>query len=1708
MRHTLYIIVFLLFCCIRGEAQQSVPYTLSDFDSWHITNSSEFNSVWKNGHIPSATPYSNMPTTGTYFYINDHDVNYNGLVSSHGGRLYSISETFDFSTVAMPVISFELYYYFDESLATTDPPILSITYGSESYTKRTLKSWINNLSDDWEYVSICDKSIAFKNNVQLNIEVESFSGAGYYIAIRNFTINGFKINDIEQHPVSCFGYTDGSIDVSVEGAGPDYAFSKTGRGDGAEWETAPTNTNSYTFTNLTNTGYSIAVKDVKSGCVVESTNPVEVLSSHDIIGFNASPHDVTCYNDDNGSITVFPLGNTNVNDFVYSKDNGVSFQSSNIFSDLSSGGYDVLIKTNDAAGCKSQANHIDIGNDAMLEIKNVVPTHIETCFGEEIGEIKITAEAKRKPIKYYVILDGGPSYPVNNLGESYNLPAGKYHISVNDDAGCNVDYPNLVEIKQPTKLEYKGATTVDVLTCFGEQTGAIEFNTPVGGTPGYMYSIDGVNYEPTPLFTDLVGNYPYRLSVKDSKNCKTAIQEVVLSQPTKVVISDVKFKNVASCYGATDGTIDIVASGGTGDLKYSIEANPNPYLTNSHFNVGEGIYYPKVVDTKGCTAEWQQISISQPTPVEINYITAPDNTIKCNGQPTGKILLRANGGVEPYSILVDNNQVAVNVAASALQTINNRYAGTYSVQIEDNNGCKSQVSSVTITQPSPVAISVKSQSDATCKNAQNASVVLEGSGGIEPYTYAYKRNSVGGFSTSPNATLNLFAGTYDLKIRDANQCESLVEQVTLGEPDQLEVFDTPYDVVSCFNDRDGKIEVTVTGGTAPYKFALGSGDYIVGNSNTYTFTNLGKGHYDIRVDDSNGCGGDYIRSIYVGGPNQLTIEDFQYESVKGCNGEAKGQIKFAAQGGFGNLYFSKDGVNFVYASTGSIVFNNLPAGHYTPMVKDSRQCTQPAPEVDITEPDKLIIEDIQVTDAICYNDYNGIAKVTAKGGQPVQHDFPYFFYLDDLSVINNYNGEFKDLHAGDYTFYIKDDYGCTVNGSFTIKQPDQVEVTKLEVFDITTCHGDFTGSATIAVKGGTGQYTYKAEGYNYASENTTGVFANMPASGYEFLVTDSHKCFVDTVTEITQPTKIRYAAKKTQDINCHGDNDAAFQITASGGTAPYWYTLDNGNSYPYTDGSIITFNNVDPGIYTVKAKDSKGCTDTYVYKIEIIDPPQLTADYEKYDVICNTGNTGKILSSAAGGTKPYKFSLDGNVWKPNAGVFSNLTDSVYSVIVKDAHDCQVKLEGITLTRPPNIAGFTLDKYDGCSPLQVTMTQDNDGGLTTYVISNGTKLYDCTGPTKYTFTNTSGHNETYTIKASMMQAGGVGCTDTASVQLTVFSEPNSDVRFDYTSTEYPQTTAQFVNMSQNITSATWDFGDGKTSNVINETSHTYDYCGNYNIILIQSNGQCYDTVTTPFVIEGRPVHALMKANITQGCQPITVRFTNESSNSDSCVWDFGDGTTSKAPKPTHKFEGAGDYLVSLTAYGDCGAASTATKTIHVCPKPTAGFEQNADTLYEGQYLVVSSLSSAEDYYLWDFGDGQKSEDRSPIHQYAFGGTFPISLIVTTSNSCSDTAVVKNAVTVIENPIVVFPNAFTPNNDGINDIFKPVHGDIASYKIVILNRQGQIMYNSTDIDEGWDGTRNGRPCPTGVYVYKANYVLRDHSFHELKGYIVLLKLPVKK
>jgi gliding motility-associated-like protein len=507
----------------------------------------------------------------------------------------------------------------------------------------------------------------------------------------------------------------------------------------------------------------------------------------------------------------------------------------------------------------------------------------------------------------------------------------------------------------------------------------------------------------------------------------------------------------------------------------------------------------------------------------------------------------------------------------------------------------------------------------------------------------------------------------------------------------------------------------------------------------------------------------------------------------------------------------------------------------------------------------------------------------------------------------------------------------------------------------------------------------------------------------------------------------------------------------------------------------------------------------------VSNPPQLVLDANGYDLACNTGNTGRIICYATGGTKPYSFSLDNETWQDVSGSFNNLTDGTYTAYVKDYNECSVHSDEITITRPPNVADFSVSETEGCTPLKVLLTQENKG-TTNYDFSNGEVLYDRTAPAEYTFVNNTNTPQTYTITASMLLDNNAGCVDKAQRQVTVYPLPVADFRIDNEKVEWPTNTASFVNLSKNITEVLWDFGDGTTSNDFNERTHQYEKCGNYNIVLVQSDGRCQATVERPFVIEGRPLHALLSADKTSGCEPISVNFKNTSINSDSCMWDFGDGSAPvyNSFNITHKYNAPGKFKAILTIYGDCGMQTSTAKDINVYTKPTAEFIRNLDTIYNGQTLKLECESSSTDHYIWDFGDGKSEEGSNKIdHLYSFDGTFNIKLIVTTANNCSDTAKSSQPVVVISRPIVQFPNAFTPNGDGINDRFMPIHGDIQTYKIEILNRLGVVVYVSENVNEGWDGTRHGKPCLPGMYVYKCKFTLRDKSMYYQKGNIFLLR-----
>ena len=293
---------------------------------------------------------------------------------------------------------------------------------------------------------------------------------------------------------------------------------------------------------------------------------------------------------------------------------------------------------------------------------------------------------------------------------------------------------------------------------------------------------------------------------------------------------------------------------------------------------------------------------------------------------------------------------------------------------------------------------------------------------------------------------------------------------------------------------------------------------------------------------------------------------------------------------------------------------------------------------------------------------------------------------------------------------------------------------------------------------------------------------------------------------------------------------------------------------------------------------------------------------------------------------------------------------------------------------------------------------------------------------------------------------------------------------------------------------WDFGDGTTSTNPTVNSHTYADPGKYTISLSVSSDICVEIKTAD--IEIRPAIPVLEFDFdpAAGCAPLIVNFTNLSRYADATTyyWEFGiNQGTSHAINPTYTYYEPGIYSVTLSASNSAGESAQITKQliIEVYETPSARFSVKPRQIqFPGGKLFTDNQSFGATSYLWDFGDGYTSEDFEPEHQYNAEGVFDIILVATNSTGCSDTSRLEAGVQTVRSGQMLIPNAFSPNlsgpgnSGGQNDTFKPILRGVVEFQMLVFNRWGELLFETTNADIGWDGYYQGRLCQQDVYVYK--------------------------
>jgi len=261
--------------------------------------------------------------------------------------------------------------------------------------------------------------------------------------------------------------------------------------------------------------------------------------------------------------------------------------------------------------------------------------------------------------------------------------------------------------------------------------------------------------------------------------------------------------------------------------------------------------------------------------------------------------------------------------------------------------------------------------------------------------------------------------------------------------------------------------------------------------------------------------------------------------------------------------------------------------------------------------------------------------------------------------------------------------------------------------------------------------------------------------------------------------------------------------------------------------------------------------------------------------------------------------------------------------------------------------------------------------------------------------------------------------------------------------------------------------------------------------------------------------LFEPSATEGCLPLKIGFQIKTESYDSCKWTFGDGGYSFDKHPVWIFDVEGTYNVVLNLFDSDGSQAIYSTIIRVHPKPIARFEcvpeKSLPTDNEVHFYNYSTNSIR---YKWDFGDGDSSFLFEPRHKYSRSGNFDVSLVVYSDYGCSDSLFVKNAFSGSED-FIDFPNAFIPNIQGPTGgyyssksdesayVFHPSYLGVSDFQLKIFSKIGILIFESNDINLGWDGYFKGQLCEPGVYIWKVRGSFRNGEPFTKMGDVTLLR-----
>jgi hypothetical protein len=760
-------------------------------------------------------------------------------------------------------------------------------------------------------------------------------------------------------------------------------------------------------------------------------------------------------------------------------------------------------------------------------------------IGAANGNILVQASKGSGKYKYYWSKDhisltafAGPN--------ASGLSKGTYYVYAVDSDRVSTDTLK-IELEETAQLTIGVTKKVDA-TCSKANNGEAYVNINGSNTPFKFLWQNGLNdtvSQDSILIDVLPGNYS--LTVTDNVGSKVTKTVTISFNPHLSITHSTKN---ASCYGSSDGFLQVYVNGGSGQYNYKwFNNDTNSIIRDLH----KGKYYIDVTDKESTSCFISDtFEINQPEKLKFTSVLKTKPTCY-KGSSGSSIDVNASGGIGSYSYIWPT----LNKSWKKVIDIS---AGNYPVKISDINNCYID-STIVLQDTLPVQSNSVIETMPLCFGDQNGSIAVSFKNGRSPY----KTNWTDfGSNVLGSRCSDLHAGTYKIKTTDANGC-TLDTSIVLHQPTALEIDSTETVIPTCSNAYNGTIKVYSSGGTSPYKYKWSD------LSSSQTATNLKAGSYWVEIADKNLCKKN--QNITLSAPAPLIASLIMTEPT--CNGLLNGSLRITPQGGTPGYSFSLNG------NVAALENNGLSANKYYVEITDSHSCSRTIDTI-LKQPEVLLANFTILNEIKCAGNCEASVKLNVNGGT-----LPYNSLWNDDNTLFERN----NLCAGDFYANVSDAKSCQFRLPITITEPDPVVMLDSKTF-LPTCAGGCDGKLTASFYGGSAPFKI-----TWSNGSVGDTAFNICAGDYTVYVRDTNNCGATKVLSLPDQKKEKITGISQQMKLCEDQ-----LLTLNPGFWATYRWFKNGEEVSKEQKYTIS----EGGKYHLEVVSLKGCSDSLSFTAEYI----------------------------------------------------------------------------------------------------------------------------------------------------------------------------------------------------------------------------------------------------------------------------------------------------------------------------------------------------------------------------------------------------------------------------------------------------------------------------------------------------------------------------